>query len=146
MVRSLLADRFGLKLHREPRQLPVYALAIDEGGPKIKPAGDPSAEPKVFFRKGEVEAHNRDMAWLTAILERQLRRTVLDRTGLTGSYDFDLQFGPRPLAAPSADDSSDPPGPSLNTALQTQLGLTLKAAKDAVEILVIDEAKKPGAN
>ena len=146
MVRNLLVDRIGLRLHRETRQLPVYALVIDKSGPKIKPAGDPAAEPNAFFRNGEIEAHNRDIVWLTALLERHSLRTVLDRTGLTGSYDFDIKFDPRPLDAASVDAPSGPTPPSLNTALQTQLGLKLEAAKGPVEVLVIDVAKKPGAN
>jgi len=147
MMQTLLADRFGLKIHRETRELPVYALVVAKGGPKLKPSRDPAAAPRSAIRNGEIEAHNRDVPWLIAVLERHVERTILDRSGLTGTYDLDIKFDPRPLdAAAGVEASADSTWSWLNTALQTQLGLKLEATKGAVEVLVIDEAKKPSAN
>jgi uncharacterized protein (TIGR03435 family) len=140
MLQSLLADRFGLKIHRETRELPVLALVIAKGGPKLEPAHDTSAAPRWSMRSGKLEAHNRDIAWLIAVLERHFERTILDRTGLTGSYDLAIEYDPEQR------DDADSSRPSFTTALQTQLGLKLEATKGAVEVLVIDEARKPGAN
>jgi uncharacterized protein (TIGR03435 family) len=86
MLQTLLADRFGLKVHRETRQLPVYQLVITKGGPKLKVARDPSAEARSAIGRGKIEAHSRNVAWLAAVLERHFERTILDRTGLAGSY------------------------------------------------------------
>lgn len=147
MMRTLLADRFGLKLHRDARRLPVLALVVGKGGPKLEPARDPSGDPDWSMHKERKEWRSITMLKLVAILEAHYRRTVLDRTGLTGTYDFDLSYDP---SARDIDDngdlSSDPTRISLKTALETQIGLRIEETKGAVETLVIDEAKRPSAN
>ncbi len=145
MMRALLAGRFGLKLHQETRDLPVWALTVAKGGPKFHPAAGPSAEPEWSLRRGELKARNRNMAWLASILERQFDRTVLDRTGLTGSYDLEVHFDPR---GPLDSSAATTPGawPPLDTALRTQLGLKLQTIKSPIGVLVIDAAGQPGAN
>lgn len=148
MMRTLLADRFGFKLHRETRKLPVLALVIGKRSPKLQPARDPSGDPRwAATGKEQNEWRSITMAKLVAILEGHYNQTVLDRTGLTGTYDFDLSYDPR---ARDTDDNSDlpvdPSRISLKAALETQIGLRLKETKDDVEVLVIDEAKKPSAN
>ena len=147
MLRTLLSDRFALKLHRETRQLPVYILAVAKGGSKLAPARNPSEPQSSQGRFSDMEARSWDLVRLIDVLETFVHRKIIDRTGLTGKYDFTLKFDPR-QADPAApvDASADTTLASLATALQTQLGLTLTAAKGPVEVMVIDGAKKPSAN
>ena len=87
------------------------------------------------------------MQRLVWILEARYRRTVIDRTELTGSYDFNLSYDPRIRDTDEAIDVPvDPSGISLKTALETQIGLKLEETKAPVEIIVIDEARRPSAN
>jgi uncharacterized protein (TIGR03435 family) len=72
-------------------------------------------------------------------------RIVVDRTGLTGAYDFKLDWSAQGPQA-SAADGSEPAGPTIFTALQEQLGLKLESAKAPVEIIVIDHAERPSEN
>ena len=83
------------------------------------------------------------LSQLTRYLAPQVQRVVIDRTGLTGDWDFDLKFTP-PSAAASADaPASDPDSPSIFTALQEQLGLKLEPARGPVDVLVIDGVERP---
>jgi len=141
MFQALLEDRFGLRVHRESKEGPVYALVVARSGPKFKPstARDP------YFSAGGGRAvrltfQHHNMEFLAHQLPiRQLGRPVIDKTGLTGDYDFDLNFMPgTPLA--------DSPDPDIFTALQEQLGLKLEPQKGTVETLVIDHAEKPSPN
>jgi uncharacterized protein (TIGR03435 family) len=142
MLQSLLVERFKLKVHRETRELPVYALTIAKGGPKMPRAteGDPknggtSVGPRNITAKGSVIG---DFARTLADL---LMRPVLDRTGLEGLYDIKLvDF------APLSGTGDDAPEASLFTAIQEQLGLKLESQKGPVQVLVIDSAEKPDAN
>jgi uncharacterized protein (TIGR03435 family) len=143
MMRRLLADRFGLKLHRETRELPVYALVIAPRGPKFQRTRDPSAENKGSLLRGVIRGENRKTSWLIDVLERRFRGTILDQTGLTDNYDFDLKFDPRAPLEATIDDSGLTP---FTKTLDEQLGLRLKAIKAPVEILVIDEVKRPTPN
>ncbi len=147
MMRNLLENRFGLRCHRETRNSSVYTLVVGGRGPKMQLSRDPSAEPDWSFRRGEIEAHNCDITWLSGFLERHFKRTVLNRTGLTGRYDFHLKFDPRPHEiTASADAVIDPGRPPLEAALESQTGLKLRAAKAPVEVLVIDAVKRPDPN
>jgi len=148
MLQTLLEDRFALRVHREIRQMPVFALTIAKGGPKLQATKDPSADPWSEFRRGEIEAGNRDTGWLAAILMRRLRHPVVDRTELHGTYDFHLKYDVQQIepGGGGLDAPTDPTKPSLSSALLTQLGLKLEAAKGPVEILVVDGARKPAEN
>ncbi len=76
-----------------------------------------------------------------------LGRTVVDKTGLTGSYDIDLKFAPHPALQQSpGGPPADPNGPSIFSAMQEQLGLKLQAGKGPVEVIVVDSAEKPEGN
>ena len=109
-VRMLLADRFQLKLHPETKELPVYALIVAKGGPKIQPlTEDGSPGGGLSMRRGgagmEITGSKVPLAYLVHLLSDQVGRTVLDRTGLKGSYDFKMSFVPdRRLG-------QQPPGP-----------------------------------
>ncbi len=143
MVQKLLAERFQLKLHRETRDLPVYDLVVAKGGPKLKPsAADErsnvrSAMNPVF---GNATATATTMEQLARMLTADAGRPVLDKTGISGAYDFRLQ------RAKGASDAAAVPFPDLFTAIQEQLGLKLQAAKASTEMLVIDHVEKPSDN
>jgi uncharacterized protein (TIGR03435 family) len=172
MLQSMLADRCKLKLHRETRELPVYALVVGKNGAKVREAkpGDAYANGFQGFeghalgaglwimnRGGPTTITSQGVALpqLVDMLSQQLGRTVLDRTGLTGKYDFTLEWKPEETAPVfKGSDSGAPPnatppdssGPSLFTAIQEQLGLKLESQKGPVEILVIDHIEKPSEN
>ena len=157
MLQSLLADRFKLALHRETRELPVYELMLAKSGPKFKEkpcVGQPGPDNPCGGFTGSLRGMlvgrvvpTRELAEALATL---LNRSVLDKTGLTGNYDFDLNWTPdgATIRGPGDPDAPppDPNGPSIFTAVQEQLGLELKSAKGPVEVLVIDHAEKPDAN
>ena len=139
MLQSLLADRFKLALHRETKQRPVYALTLGKNGPKLH-LSDPGSESLLGRRggRGPLVGQSASMPGLASILSMLMERKVLDQTGLTGAYDFTLEYAPM--------DAIDSPLPSLVTALQDQLGLKLDATRGPVEVLVIDHAEKPSAD
>jgi uncharacterized protein (TIGR03435 family) len=150
MLRALLVERFGLKFHRKQKEFSIYALNIAKGGPKLKAAANPDDPPQlvgvVYPGKIEVPAKNVTMDDFVAMLQRAtLDRPTVNRTGLTGKYDFDLvwaqdetQYGGQVAAAP--EDAQSPP---LLTALREQLGLQLQATHGMVAAMVVDEAVKP---
>jgi bla regulator protein blaR1 len=145
-VRILLADRFQLKVHKETKEMPVYALTVAKNGPKFQPsANDDVTRTGLNIHRGdtgksEITATRIPVAVLVKTLSDQVGRTVLDQTGLQGNYDFKLTFTPD-MGQPSETD-----GPSIFTALQEQLGLRLDSQKGPVEVLVIDNAQRASEN
>jgi uncharacterized protein (TIGR03435 family) len=157
MLQQLLAERFKLAVHRETKQEQVYELVIAKGGPKLQDADTTRAGPKGIGSTGpgRLQGMAASMGVLAQVLAQVLSRSVIDKTGLTGRYDFMLEYTPElgqfQTGPPSLPDGPGPPppdpnGPSLFTALQEQLGLRLESTKGPVEILVIDHAEKPDAN
>lgn len=148
MLQSFLADRFQLKVHIETKELPVYELVVTKGSPKFHEAasGNGSADggktPGMWIHNNELTATAIPLTSLTAMLSRQLHRTVLDKTGLTGKYDLDLKWAPDDGQDPSPDSSA----PSIFTALQEQLGLKLQSSRGPVETLVVDHVEMPSEN
>jgi uncharacterized protein (TIGR03435 family) len=143
MLRSLMEDRFQLKLHREVREMPVYALVIAKSGSKLQTTADGvcSARNNLGPAHGIANCNpTTSTAQLAEMLRAQTDRPVLDRTGLTGQYAFRLRW--------SADGDPVEPNapPSFFTAVQEQLGLRLEPLKAAVEVLVIDHAERPSEN
>jgi uncharacterized protein (TIGR03435 family) len=138
MMQSMLADRFGLVVHRETRTVPVYDLTVARSGIKL-PVGDGrvgmSAGPRLI-RYG-----SGTMAELASQLSSYLGRHVVDRTGLTGQYAISLSFAPVDPSAAGGDAQDS--APSIFAALQEQAGLKLESARGPVEILVIDHAERP---
>ena len=147
MLQTLLVDRFGLAFHRETRERPIYALMVarDDGVPNPAlarstcPDGcgmDTSATNGFMV----VRAKGEPMTRLAEVLGNRADRLVLDRTGLTGTYDFELQF----MRDDALGRNEQPAGAtSLFTALREQLGLKLESARGPVEFLVIDRATRP---
>lgn len=172
MMQPLLADRFQLKVHTETKDLPVLVLTVAKGGPKLHEAKPGDTYPngiKGFDGKGggaglmhmgpgQLTAQGLPISSFVQLLSQQLGHVVQDQTGLTGKYDFALQWtpdqdnsammkgpggGPPGLGdAPPADSA----GPSLLTALQEQLGLKLESQKAPVPVLVIDHVEPPSEN
>jgi uncharacterized protein (TIGR03435 family) len=143
MLQELLADRFKLRLHRESKEVPVYALMVGKTGAKLQESA--SGTPSGFsMGSGHIEGRAASMAALADRLSNasfQLGRPVLDRTGLKGAYDFTLDW------TPDGAQEADATGPSLFTAVQEKLGLRLEAQRGLAEVLVIDSmARKPTEN
>jgi bla regulator protein BlaR1 len=154
MLRSLLADRFHLRVRHETKELPVYALVLDKKGPKF---AEDNAHPEIggisARGRGKFEATSSDLTTFVSILSMQPElggRTVLDRTGLQGHYSFTFQWTPENLAAngsqSAANTSSESSGPSLFTALREQLGLRLESVKSPVDTIVIEHIERPAEN
>ena len=146
LARKILAQRFGLKFHHEQRKLAVYALMVGKGGPKMTPnTSDPNGmlNQQNDGRNGrDIEKlKNTSMEELAEILQFRVGRPVIDRTGLKGRWDFNLQWttDEAQLTAPNA-----PPG--IFTAIQEQIGLKLQPVKAPADVLVVDAVERPGAN
>jgi uncharacterized protein (TIGR03435 family) len=147
MLQSLLADRFQLRISRGERSLPVFALVVAHSGPKMKstPMNDGSGDPGIDINWGELTARKASMdAFADSLTSlRDLNsRVVLNRTGLTGSYDFKLDW-----ARDRGDGAStDSPYPVIFTALEEQLGLKLKSERATVDVVVVESATEPAPN
>jgi len=160
-LQSLLAARFNLQCHNASKEGSVYALVIAKNGPKLQAASagqQHSPNRGMRMRPGQLDAQSATISFLAQALSRQLGRTVVDKTGLTGLYNFTLQWTPDqreaqmfkgPGAGPGEPGVAPPPdasGPSVFTAIQEQLGLKLESQKGPVEILVIDHVEPPSEN
>jgi uncharacterized protein (TIGR03435 family) len=166
MMRSLLAERFKLAVHRETRDFPVYALVLARSDRRLGPqlhgsttdcatlAGSgqtqlpPDGRPRCGVRAtgGHMIAGGLPLAQLATLLSTMVDRTVVERTGLSGAFDFELNWTPnraplRPDAPPANQDD-----PSIFTALREQLGLKLEPAKAPTDVLVIDHVERPTPN
>jgi len=144
MLRTLLTDRFRLRLHNEKIEMPVYALIVSKGGPKltVDSRGICMNRGAGFITGRGLLASctpRMTMAQLADRLGQETERPVLDKTGLTGYHAFELRWTPE--GSPIQPDSP----PSLFTAIQ-DLGLKLEPEKILTEVLVIDQADKPTAN
>jgi len=154
MLQKMLADRFQLTFHHEKKELSVYAITLGKNGPKLtKSAGDPNGLYGAGGPPGAFSARNANMGDFAEVMQStMLDRPVVDQTGLSGRFDFQLKFTPDETqyagagarVPPPADDATAPP--DLFTALQEQLGLKLQATKAPVDVIVIDRVQKPSAN
>jgi uncharacterized protein (TIGR03435 family) len=146
MLQPLLADRFKLKVHWETRQLPQYKLVAAKGGPKLRAVRDGESS-GTRIGNGLIDAHGITAAELAAWLRSELGRPVVNSTGLTGKYDFKLQWVPDESQPNSEGETpaSDATGPSIFAAIR-ELGLKLEAIKGPVKVLVVDYAEKPSEN
>jgi bla regulator protein BlaR1 len=165
MLQSLLEDRFQLRLHRETKELPVYALTIAKGGLKLQagnctnydpnnppPRPAPGQKPPDYCGnisaggRGPTQTLNAFGITVTAflgVLSDYTDRVAIDKTGFTGTFSAHLVF-----AAPGASAAGDSDGsvPSLFTAIEEQLGLKVESTKGPVKILVIDHVERPSEN
>jgi len=160
MLQALLEERFKLKTHWETKEGDVYKLVVAKGGPKLGAEGSmpPSAaEAKIFgdrpipalIQKNDGQgydfiAHGCSMSQWAYMLMGTFGRPVIDKTGLTGKYDFVLKYKGRWDRDRNADDLD--PLPPMDRALQEELGLKVEAAKGPVKVLVIDHIDRPSEN
>jgi uncharacterized protein (TIGR03435 family) len=155
-LRTMLADRFGLQMHREAREIDVYDLVFARPdrrlGPEVKPAAENCAPDSVNrsfcgvrnLGPGRIAITGMPMSFFAGSLTGRVGRHVVDKTGLTSLWDFTLTFAPeRPIGSATP---VEPALPTLFAALQEQLGLKLEAARGPVEILVVDKVSRPTAD
>ena len=154
MLRTLLSDRFKLSFHREEKTFAIYELDVAKSGPKLTASAEPAGDPAqlistVFADHLHLPARNATMAEFASLLQRAvLDRPVVDKTGLSGQYDFDLDWAPDetqfggevPVAPPEAQ------SPPFFTAIEQQLGLRLEAKRGPVQALIVDSAQQPLAD
>jgi bla regulator protein BlaR1 len=147
MEQSLLSERFGLKVHFETVEAPIYALAIGKGGPKLAPAteGEASRLSNLGTASGnDMTAKSVTLAeFANSPLLRIGGRQIIDQTGLAGRFDFTLRWASDERGATG---NGEDEFPSLFTAVQNQLGLKLVSTKGPVEVLVVDHIERPSPN
>lgn len=176
MLQALLEDRFRLKMHRETRRVPAYELVVAKSGPKLKPFQEGSCAPTdwtksplppgqalaiklcnsgltIRNRNYLVSVHGATLEQVGFMMSLAMDRPVIDKTGLTGLYDVDVEFEtdgtnlrPPPPQPGAAAPEPAQPGPSIFTAVQEQLGLKLQEGKGPREVLVIDHVERPTEN
>jgi uncharacterized protein (TIGR03435 family) len=154
-LQTLLADRFKLVVRREKREVPVFALvtARSDGklGPGLRlatnvcaeaartntpPPASPTERPcGIRVNMGKVMAGGTLMSDFARNMSGLVNRVIVDKTGLTGRYDFDLEWTPDPTA--------DVAGPSIFTAFEEQLGLKLESTRGPIDALIIDSVERP---
>ncbi len=141
-LQTLLAERFQLKVHRQAKELPVYALVLGKGGHKLKSEAICDAPPRFNPDNPTVGMTfckpTRSMAQLAVDLSASMDRPVLDETGLEGTYAFSVRW--------SLENAKLVPNPDVFTAVQEQLGLKLEPQKAPVEILIVDRAERASEN
>jgi len=145
-LQSLLVDRFKLAIHPETKEAPVYELLVAKGGPKMNEVQLPSTAPKksmIQFQPGQLTGHQVGMVQLARALSHLAGRLVIDKTGLTGLYDFRLQWTAA-HASPAVPEGSLTPDEitSLLAGVQEQLGLEMNEQTAPVDMLVIDHAEE----
>jgi len=160
MIQALLADRFKLVLRRETKDVPVYALTVAPGGPKLRhstSADDERTTPRIPARAGGAESNGSvfftnesmaDFAWALTRMAGIGDRVVVDNTGLVGNYDFTLTFvrDTTPPAVEVKEPAVTPDGPPIFLAVREQLGLKLEAKRAPVEFVVIEHIERPSEN
>ena len=146
-LRNLLETRFQLVLREEVKELPVYSLTVDKGGPKLK-----EAEPKGGTSinngngAGSIKGEGLTMARICTALGSVLQRPVVDETGLTGAYDLELKYSTDEAMAGKEKAIEDITGPTIFTAVRESLGLRLTGKKGPVKTWVIERVEKPSEN
>ena len=155
MFQELLADRCKLAAHWDTKEIPVYELVLAKGGSKIQESKSNDTGGRggmgLKGRGGPLTAREVPISDLVRLLSMLLNRSVIDKTGLPGKYDFTLNWTPDESNNPnffpsSAGQPPDPAGPSIFSALQEQLGLKLETGKGPAKVIVIDHIEKPSGN
>ena len=153
MLQRLLVERFQLRAHRATKRLPIYLLTVASGGSKLESAGSSDISGGLRPGRGLLAGDRTDVPFLAQALSQIVGRTVVDQTGLTGKYNFELRWKPEMGSANTAWGESspvaaaaDPDRATIFTALQEQLGLRLNSGKGPVEVIVIDHLARPTEN
>jgi uncharacterized protein (TIGR03435 family) len=158
MFQSLLADRFKLKTHREMRDIPEYELALGKGKPKLAESTEQPMKVTIEGRTitpraglcgtsfwqdgGHMMCQAAPIGKIAEELSALLKSPLVDRTGLTGTYNVHLRYVPEERSM----DANMEPGPTLEKAVEEELGLKLQKTKGPVEVLVVDHYERPTAN
>ena len=150
-LQGLLADRFQLDLRSEMRMMSTYALVVAKSGPKLKKSQAPDEPTQFHANAGEVLLTNATLDQIANAVSDWVRQPVLNQTGLDGKYDLRLEWTPdQPVA--TADSTGAPPdqpanaGPTIFTALQQQLGLSLQSRKNLALCKVVNRVQLPSEN
>jgi uncharacterized protein (TIGR03435 family) len=139
MLQTLLADRFKVVVHRETRELPMYALVAARSGAKLRPSEDGATN--FSMQPGRIKGQKASLTAFADRLSQFLDRPVIDATGLTGVFDLTLEWTPDP--PPSLGETpAAAAGPSIFTAIQEQLGLRMEVRKGPVQVLIVDHAER----
>jgi uncharacterized protein (TIGR03435 family) len=163
MLRRLLEDRFKLMVHRETKEMSVYALLADKNGSKLRESkpgscvtyGPNSPPPSTsspnqyspgpcggfFMGPGTLVGGKLFMRQFADALSEVVGRTVVDKTGYTGTFDVRLEFAPEGTSGLTADGADDSSRPSIFTAVKQQLGLRLESQRGPAQMLVIDHVE-----
>ena len=139
MLQTLLADRFQLKVRREEREIPVYALVPAKAGTKLR-ASPPEGRFSSKTGRGHLDLQHTSMTTLSRFLASLTDRPVIDATEVKGLFDITLDW------TPDSNQSGADSGPSIYTAIQEQLGLRLEPRKSPFEFIVIDHIERPSEN
>jgi uncharacterized protein (TIGR03435 family) len=144
MLRTMLAERFQLTTHKESKVMPVYALIVAKGGPKLKEFPGEGGLNTGGSAKGRTMKGKVSMSTLADSLSGMLDRPVVDMTEIHGSYEVDLAWAPEETPRDPGDSKAGdaPDGPTVFTALQEKMGLKLEARKAPMDIIVVDHAEK----
>ncbi|HVW11831.1 MAG TPA: TIGR03435 family protein [Bryobacteraceae bacterium] len=150
-VQDLLSERFGLVIHKETKEEQIYHLVVAKGGSKLTEVATPGPRQGMSMNRGRAQGFAATIQMLADNLASTVGRPVVDMTGLTGKYDWKLEWTPDSgMAVPGPDNpqpqSGDAPGPTIFTAVQEQLGLKLETAKGPVDTWVIDKIDHPTDN
>lgn len=147
MLRALLADRFGLTFHHETREMRALVLTVASSGSKLKPAADPAAPPYRQNSANGTVARSMPIQEFADFLSQPLHMPIVDQTGLTGKYDFSLDFTPY---LPERGKNMDVGKPDANyivkSAMEDELGLKMDTRKTTVQVMVIDHIAQPSVN
>ncbi len=146
MLRTMLEDRFQLRARPESRNLQLYEMVVDGKGSKVPRPKDPEAKPTVEGAAGFIQFTRATSATFASQISYSVQRPVIDRTGLSGEFDFTLRWAPQPEDRPPAKPAAAPDGPDIFTAIREQLGLRLMPGRGPVEVVVIDSDALPTAN
>lgn len=150
-TRALLAERFQLAVRTESAERPVYALVEAKNGHKLTPSTEAVGR-GIHRNRGLIEGDGTSLAMLAKILSTALGRPVLDRTGLTGKFNYKMEWTEDSVGlgkgadSPAAGPPSEASGTSIFAAIQEQLGLKLESTRGPVEVIVIERAEKPSEN
>jgi bla regulator protein blaR1 len=168
MLQSLLEDRFSIRVHRERQERPVYRLVMTSGDRPLAPGlkrapldcgtradRRPAGTPGIMYcgidrAPGRSTGRSMPIRLLADTLSSRVGRNVIDETGLSGEWDWDLEWTPGPSEPVSTGDITGPPapsdGPSIFAAVQEQLGLRLESSRALLDVLVIDAIERPSPN
>ena len=158
MLQALLAERFQLAFRRQTKELPVYVLTVEKGGPSLTPHDPQNSGESVIYSTVtgplhiKIDATAGSMDDLSLKIRRFIDRPVINKTGLKGGYDFSMFFTmspPESMHEGMLGHDGKPidfSGPTIFEALRKQIGLHLETGKAPLEIMLIDHVAKPGEN